>query len=108
MVELGRQAAASKALCAFRITLDSFLFIHDQRGSRQLRLAADQKNCVVPALVFCRFRQAPAHKYCIVAEKRHTVFWPQQFSGGKGKESYTGGRTAAGNLSKINNEKKSK
>lgn len=63
--ELRSTLVMSKALCASRITLplhcpDSFLFRHDQRGGRQLRLAADQKSCLAPALMFCRFRQ-PQH-----------------------------------------------
>lgn len=105
MTELGRRAAASKALCASRITPDSFLFRHDQRGGRQLRLAADQKSCLAPALVFCRFRRP--RRTSDVSWQRSVILFSglDSAQGVRRKESfYTGGWTTAGDLPKWNNK----
>lgn len=84
---------------------NSFLFRHDQRGGRQLRLAADQKSCLAPALVFCRFRRP--WRTGVVQWRRSVILVSglDSAQGGKWKESCcTGGCTAVGNRSKLNNK----
>lgn len=75
-MELSRRAAQSEAFCASRITSDSFLFRHDQRGGRQLRLVADQRAASRQRSCFVGLGN-PSRRSVVVAG-RPTVFWSQQ------------------------------
>lgn len=106
---LGRRAAASKSSLCLQDHPNSFLFRHDQKGGRQLRLAADQRGCLAPALVFCRFRR-PRHTSAV--RWRQSVILFSGLGSAQGvrwKESFhtVGWTAAAGNVPKCNNKENS-